>query len=127
MLAGKTTNCKSSKDELYTSNLVIKFSKERQYGLDGTGCSIYINPTTDIKFQVSRKDINGFDQYSYTSSTVKQAQLNHHIVYQLWLYCIGIILIAIGICVIIIGTITNLEGIRNNGFIYIMQLDLTCK
>ena len=87
--------------------------------------SIYVNPTTDIKFQVSRKDINGFDQYSYTSSTAQQAQTNPHIVYQLWLYCIGIILIAIGICIIIIGTITNLEGSRNIGcLIYIMQLNL---
>lgn len=105
----------SSKRNFYSSNLVIQFSKERQYGLDGTGCHIYVNPTTDIEFEASRKNINGFDQYSYSETYNKQtedqqATIKDHIVYRLWLYCIGIILIAIGICLIVIGTITNLRG-----------------
>ena len=110
MLGETTTSYESSKDGFYSSNLVIQFSKEKQYGLEGTGCRIYVNPTTDIEFEVSRKDINGFDHYSYSTTTSKETEVRHHIVYQLWLYCIGIILIAIGICIIIVGIIINKTG-----------------
>ena len=116
MQAEKSDSCEASKRNIYSSNLVVQFSKERQYGLEGTGCHIcYLNPTTDVEFEVSRKNVNGFDHYSYSENHNKQTEdpqttIKDHIVYRLWLYCIGIILIAIGLCLIIIGTINNIKG-----------------
>ena len=119
MLAENITSCDSSKSDFYSSNLVIQFSKERQYGLEGTGCHIYLNPTSNITFEVSQKNVNGFDHYGFSSADDRRAKsvqknAENHIVCRLWLYCIGIILIAIGLCLIVVGVISNGGG---NNFI----------
>ena len=118
MLAENNISCDSSKSDFYSSNLVIQFSKERQYGLEGTGCHIYVNPTTNIVFEVSQKNVNGFDQYAFSPSNKNKANNNqtnaeNHIICRLWLYCIGIILIAIGLCLIIVGAISNNGGSKH--------------
>ena len=115
MLAENSTSCDSSKSDFYSSNLVIRFSKERQYGLEGTGCHIYVNPTTNIAFEVSQKNENGFDHYAFSPSDKKKAENNqknaeNHIICRLWLYCIGIILISIGLCLIVVGVVSNSGG-----------------
>ena len=124
MLAENSTTSDLSKNDFYSSNLVIQFSKERQYGLEGTGCHIYLNPTSNITFEVSQKNVNGFDHYEILSAddgiTEKdQKSVENHIVCRLWMYCTGIILIAIGLCLIVVGIISNSGGSKLYLWIFI--------
>ena len=99
---------------LYKSDIVIQFTKDRQFGMNGTQCQVYVNPITNVEFEVSKKCVNGFDKYQYTSKNhVTNSQTSYQrkdIIVRLWMYCIGVILIAIGLSLIVIGTIANSKG-----------------
>ena len=107
----------SPMNNICRSNVVIQFSKDKQYGLEGTKCQIHVNPTTeDIQFEASQKCVNGVNYYDYNTvkknknnetSETKNKNIKDHVVCRLWLYCIGVILIAIGICLILVGSISN--------------------
>ena len=110
-------------DDLYRSNIVVQFSKDKQYGLNGTQCKINVNPVTeDLQFEVCQKTANGVSHYEYKTVNknnnnndaidTKDKKVNDHPVFRLWLYCIGVILIAIGLCLIAVGTVSNSKGIQ---------------
>ena len=110
----------SPMNNICRSNVVIQFSKDKQYGLEGTKCQIHVNPTTeDIQFEASQKCVNGVNYYDYNTvkknntneaSETKIKNIKDHVVCRLWLYCIGIILIAVGLCLILVGSISNSKG-----------------
>jgi hypothetical protein len=110
----------SPKNDLCRSNVVIQFSKDKQYGLEGTQCQIHVNPTTEvIQFKASQKSVNGVNHYEYNTvkknnnneeSETKNTNINDHVVCRSWLYCIGLILISIGLCLIVVGAISNSKG-----------------
>ena len=98
----------------YKSDIVVQFSKDKQYGLNGTKCEIYTHPTDKILFEVSQKCVNGSDQYSarILPSVIGQRCKNcdKGLINRLWLYCVGLVLIAAGLCLIVVGTLKNIKG-----------------
>ena len=98
----------------YKSDIVVQFSKDRQYGLNGTNCEIYTHPTDKILFEVSQKRLNGSDQYSarILPSVIGQRckTCDKGVINRLWLYCVGLILIAAGLCLILVGTLRYIKG-----------------
>ena len=98
----------------YKSDIVVQFSKDRQYGLNGTKCEIYNQPTDKILFEVSQKCINGSDQYSaqILPSVIGQRckTSDKGLINRLWLYCVGLILIAAGLSLVVVGTLRNIKG-----------------
>ena len=115
--------CESQRNnDLYRSNILVQFSKDKQYGLNGTQCKINVNPVTeDLQFEVCQKTVNGVSHYQYNtvnnnnnnnnSIDTKDTKVKDHAVCRLWLYCIGVILIAIGLCLIAVGAVSNSKGI----------------
>ena len=101
-------------DAVYKSDIVVQFSKDRQYGLNGTKCEIYTQPTDNILFEVSQKCVKGSDQYSariLPSFPGKRCKTcDKGVINRLWLYCVGLVLIAAGLCLIVVGTLRNLKG-----------------
>ena len=98
----------------YKSDIVVQFSKDRQYGLNGTKCEIHSHPTDKILFEVSQKCVNGSDQYSarILPSVIGQRckTCDKDVINRLWLYCVGLVLIAAGLCLIVVGTLKNIKG-----------------
>ena len=99
---------------VYRSDIVVQFSKDRQYGLNGTKCEIYTHPTENILFEVSQKCFNGSDQYAariLPSLPGRRCKTcDKDVINRLWLYCVGLVLIAAGLCLIVVGTLRNLKG-----------------
>ena len=98
----------------YKSDIVVQFSKDRQYGLNGTKCEIYTQPTDNILFEVSQKCFKGSDQYAARILPSLPGQrcktCDKGIIDRLWLYCVGLVLIAAGLCLIVVGTLRNIKG-----------------
>ena len=110
----------SSRNDLYRSNVVIQFSKDKQYGLNGTQCQIHVTPVTEaLEFEVSQKNVHGMNHYEYKTvkknnhyetNETQNKEIKDHVICRLWLYCIGLILIAIGLCLIAVGAVSNSKG-----------------
>ena len=98
----------------YKSDIRVQFSKDKQYGLNGTKCEIYTHPTDKILFEVSQKCVNGSDQYSarILPSVIGQRckTCDKGVIHRLWLYCVGLVLIAAGLCLIVVGTLRKIKG-----------------
>ena len=98
----------------YKSDILVQFSKDSQYGLNGTKCEIYTHSTDKILFEVSQKCVKGSDQYSariLPSLTGQRCKTcDKGAINRLWLYCVGLVLIAAGLCLIVVGTLRNLKG-----------------